>query len=1126
MFCDMAGFSTMVERLGSEWSYHLMDEIYEILIHKVHEFEGTVNEMTGDGIMALFGAPIAMEDAPQRALSSGLSIQREIAELNNRHKNVGPIRMRIGVHTGPVVVGTLGNDLRVEFKAVGDTVNLASRMEMLAKAGSIYVTEETYRLTRDFFQFQAIGKKSIKGKTKPIPVYEVVGGKADVFRPRLGSERMIFSEMVGRDHDLDKLELQVMKAINGKGSIVNIIGEAGIGKSRLIAELKKHEVMRRITLFEGRSISIGGNLSFHPFIDILKQWVRIREDDGEATALGKLEATIRRLFPENIDEVFPFVATLMGMKLSGKYAERIEGIEGEALENLILKNIRELFIRASEQSPLVIVIEDAHWADASSIELLESLFRLAEDHKIIFINVLRPGYSRTGDRIVEAVKERLPVYSVEILLEPLTAEMSEALIANMLKSSGIQHAIIKKIIQRAGGNPFFIEEVVRSLIDEGVVVVKNGSFEVTEKIHHTTIPNTISDVLMARIDRLEEKTRVLVKVAAVIGRSFFYRILSEVADKVEDLENKLSYLKEIQFIRERKRMDELEYLFKHALTQETAYESILPHKRKKLHLKVARSIEMVFSDRLHEFFGMLAYHYSRAENLEKAEEYLIKAGEEALKSSASNEALNYYQEALKLYSKVYGDQTDPKKVAMLEKNIALALYNRGLYDEAVAFFDKSLNYYWGKLPQNRISTLFKFLSGFLHLLISLYLPYFKFKKIPTQSDNEAVDLYFKKLKALAIINPKRFFLESFHFYKRISRFNLSKFDLGIGLFIGASTIFSFSGISFRLSRKILDFVKNKIEKDDIKSLAIYDFSETLHNFLGGNWKSIKAYDQNLIDKNIDIGEIYWASQLLFWHGCPTIYQGQLNIQKQLVNQLEKIYEVFENDLSLLLKYLLNAIFLMKIRQPQKALAEINKGVDFVQKKGQGQSLVHMLSYKAKLHLLMGDIIEAEKAIAQTDKIRLEVNTVPWQASNFHRVKSQYHLYLLEEATHRSDKTALVEHQKNARKFCKIFFKVSRKVAQHRIESNKQIGVYYWLVNKQKKALSWWSKSIEEGEHMGASLEIARVFFEIGKRLQEPKSQFNMLNGVTADAYLNKARKLFEEMDLQRDLDELYQITKI
>jgi class 3 adenylate cyclase len=435
MFCDMEGYTSLTERLGPEETYTLMDKVYEILIHKVHDYEGTVNELTGDGIIALFGAPIALEDAPQRAIRSALAIHREIDKFSDQlksEKTIPAIRMRIGIHTGLVVVGTLGNDLRVEFKAVGDTVNLASRMEGLADPGTTYVTEDTFKLTEGFFHFAALGKKRVKGKEEPIPVYQVLSAKDAVSRPRLGSERIIYSEMVGRDTELNKLELQVMKAINGEGSVVNIIGEAGIGKSRLVAELKRQEVMKKIAILEGRAISIGRNLSFHPITDFLKQWMGIRQDDDQMAAFYKLQNALRTLLPEKVDEVLPFVATLMGVTLSGKYAERVKGLEGEALEKLILKSLRDLLIRAAERTPLMIVVEDLHWADTSSIELMESLFRLTETHRILFVNLFRPGFLETGERILKTLKERLPVYHVEIVLEPLDMRMSETLISNML----------------------------------------------------------------------------------------------------------------------------------------------------------------------------------------------------------------------------------------------------------------------------------------------------------------------------------------------------------------------------------------------------------------------------------------------------------------------------------------------------------------------------------------------------------------------------------------------------------------------------------------------------------------------------------------------------------------------
>jgi predicted ATPase len=302
----------------------------------------------------------------------------------------------------------------------------------LAEPGTTYVTDDTYKLTRDLFHFEALGEKEVKGKKQPVAVYKLVSAIQDVYRPRLGSERRIYSKMVGRDSELDRLKRQVLKAITGQGSVVNIIGEAGIGKSRLVAELKRWEDMKRVTLLEGRAISIGRNLGFHPINDLLKQWMGIRQDDDQVAAFSKLQNVLRNLFLEEVGEVLPFVATLMGITLSGNYAERVKGLEGEALEKLILKNVRELLVRATERTPLVIVTEDLHWADTSSLQLLESLFRLAETQRILFINLFRPGFLETGERILKTLKERLPVYHLELALEPLDERMSEALISNML----------------------------------------------------------------------------------------------------------------------------------------------------------------------------------------------------------------------------------------------------------------------------------------------------------------------------------------------------------------------------------------------------------------------------------------------------------------------------------------------------------------------------------------------------------------------------------------------------------------------------------------------------------------------------------------------------------------------
>jgi tetratricopeptide (TPR) repeat protein len=694
----------------------------------------------------------------------------------------------------------------------------------------------------------------------------------------------------------------------------------------------------------------------------------------------------------------------------------------------------------------------------------------------------------------------------------------------MVNAFALPHVLTKQIVERTGGNPFFIEEVVRSLFDQGAIIRKEGRFEVTEKMSAITIPPTITDVLMARIDRLEEPTRHLVKVASVFGRSFFYRILSDVASEVEDIPAKLSFLSDIQLLQPQERMGEMEYLFKHALAQEAAYESLLPPRRKELHLKVANSIEKIFSARLPECYGMLAYHYSRAEDRQKTEEYLIKAGQEALRAAASDEALHYYEEALQLYLKKSGSDADPEKVAMLEKNIALALYNRGQHQEAVKHFDKALGYYWGKLPQGRVLVAVKFSSAFVHLLVALYLPLLKFRKTPAEGDLETISLFSRKCRSLAVIDTKRFLVESLYLHKIISAFDLQKLQNGGALFAGVSALFSFGGISFKLSRKILDIIRDRVEKGDVRDYAIFELCETFYNFLKGNWEELRDYDDDLVDRNCKIGEIWDASIHLYWHALGNIWQGSFDKAKSVIDKLNELFEVYQNDLSKILAYELHTYLLIKSQRLNEALVESEKGIEFGEKVHSAFWELH--TSQAWIYLLMGEIEKSERCFERAEKVRSQIKAAPFQLSNLYRIQLEIDLYRLREWMKGGNRVKVHESQRKAIRSTKQLLGVTRKVAQHRTDSYRLAGGYYWLINKQGKALRWWHRAVQEGERLGARPQLATVYFEVGKRLLEPESKYRDLDGLGAKEYLKKARALFEEMGLHADLDELDHVARV
>jgi len=1122
MFVDVANSTSIFENLDPEAVHQIMDGCFQIFLDEVHKYDGTINQFRGDCVMAIFGAPIAHEDHAQRACHAALGIIGAIKDyrrvVEKKHKI--PFEVRIGLNTGQVVVGSIGNDLRMDYTADGDTTNLASRMESNAKPGTILISPYTYKLIDKLFKTRSLGEISVKGKKDSLNVYELIDEK--VYRQRVGIERRIYSEMVGREDELLGLERQVEKLINGSGAIVNILGEAGIGKSRLVAELKNLDVMEKVTLLEGKTISIGKNLSFYPITDFLKQWAAIQEKDEQVTALEKLEAAVKALKPGQANEIIPFIATLMGIKLSGEHAQRVRGIEGEALENLIFKNLRELLIRIAKHGPLVVVVEDLHWADLSSIGFLESIFRLSQRNPILFINPMRPGYEQTSGRLITTLNKEAQEYYLEMTLVPLDAVSSEVLIDNMLHIKGLPVSLIKRIVARADGNPYFIEEVVRSLIDEGALVVKDGIFASTAKINQVEIPNTINDLLTARIDRLEEKNRDLVKTASVIGRNFFYRILKKVAESGLDIDKRLAYLKNIQMISEGQRLEEIEYLFTHALAQEAAYESILMEKRKPLHLAIAQSIEKVFANKLHDFYGILSLHYTKGEDFFKAEEYLIKSGEEALKSSASSEAVTFFREALSLYQNRLGENADPDKIAYMQKCVALAYYNRGQMMESTEYFGNVLSHYGVKTPKNIIYSNLLALSSFVWFIADLYIPFLRSKRVAGRKDNEVIELWFRRANAFAVSDRVMVLKDAFRYYKRVLKYDLKTVDNGIPYLTSAGAMFVYGGISFALGKKVLDRMKSELDEDDPKDILYYSTFRMLHDFFSGNFAGKITFDEDLVQQNLDLGDIvyttYYFNQYIFQY----IEKGNFSETIELIRKELEIIETYRCDFSKSLLLSLNARLLLKMRKLDEALITADSGIAYAKNAGDLIVLSQIQSYKARIQLFLGNIKGAEHSLENAEKIKSDM-MLPFYLAEMYISRFAIQLSILEHNLASQGNIVSRVHKKKVLKCGKTAVKITQKVKYNNVELFRNMGIYYWIVNNQKKAKNYWEKSIIEGKRNSAKPELARTYFEIGKRLSEKTSRYKELNSVTAEEFLQKAKDLFKDMDLEWDLERLREL---
>jgi class 3 adenylate cyclase/tetratricopeptide (TPR) repeat protein len=665
MFCDMEGFTRLTERLGPEEAYGIMDRVYEILISRVHEFEGTVNEMTGDGIMALFGAPIALEDAPQRAIRAGQAIHREMARLGDTLRQERPglpqLKMRIGIHTGPVVVGTLGNDLRVDFKAVGDTVNLASRMEGLAEPGATYVTEDTFRLTEGFFRFEALGAQLVKGRDEPVKTYRVIAPSPRRTRFDITAERGL-TPFVGRERELELLLDGFERARSGRGQAFSVIAEAGVGKSRLLYEFRKAVAGEDVTFGEGRCLSYSRGVAYHPLIDIITTYFDITDGDRDAGIRKKVERGLAFL-GINDASTLPYFLELLSFQDTGV---REIPLSPDAKKARIVDALRRFSVRLSELRPLVMAFEDLHWIDDSSEEAAKSLLDSIAGTRTLLILTYRPEYVHTwGTRS----------YHSQLNLNRLSNRESLTMASHLLGTEDLDPALEELILEKTEGVPFFIEEFIQSLKDLEIVREQDNRFCLARDLREVTIPSTIQDVIMARVDAMPDGARELLRVASVIDREFSYDLIARITDIPEpELLVRLSTLKDAELIHERGIYPDSTYVFRHALTRELLYDSILTGKKKQLHERIGRAIEVSSVHNIDQHYAVLAEHFTASGDFETAAKYSKLASKKDLEKGSYLGAINYCKKRISCLEKLPRSTDIQKDIIEARTRLAM-LYN-------------------------------------------------------------------------------------------------------------------------------------------------------------------------------------------------------------------------------------------------------------------------------------------------------------------------------------------------------------------------------------------------------------------------------------------------------------------
>jgi len=677
LFCDVKGSTAAAEKVDPEIWTDIMNGVFEYMIRPIYKYEGLVPRLMGDAILAFFGAPIAHEDDPQRAVLAALEIQQGIKsyaeEIRLRHGL--EFGLRVGINTGLVVVGEIGSDLRMEYTAIGDAINLAARMEQTAAVGIIQISEETYKLVAPFFEFEHLGEVEVKGKSAPVKTYRPLAVKKTP--GQLRGLAGLTSPLVGRDTQLALLERRLRRLEKGAGSFVAVIGEAGLGKSTLIAELKKSHEDPRYQWLRGDALSFTRSISYFPWRQIIRQSINVHEADAPAQVREKLRYKCDCCAVPGGD--IPFLEAILAVENEESF-QIVTVVQGDALIQKMAEATRGYLCGIAMEGSLAIIFDDLHWADEASLNLLLSLADLADTHPMCFICMLRPDTTVPSWASIHKIQEKLERRFDSILLEPLLAEQTDVMLTNLLGVKHLPGSVRDLILEKADGNPFFIEEIIRSLIETKQLVRENSHWNVAGKDAKVSLPNTLRGVLSARIDRLPEMTKHILQNAAVIGRSFDVHVLERLTGLHGGLEAHIRYLQEVNLI-ESTRED---YTFRHVLIQEAAYDSILLKNRAELHRRIGETLEELHGDRLEEFAPLLAHHFYAAQD-SRSLKYDLLAGEKATQLYANAEAATHFSRALEVAKR---NNNDLDQIRYLFAELGRVLELAGRYEQALKNYDE------------------------------------------------------------------------------------------------------------------------------------------------------------------------------------------------------------------------------------------------------------------------------------------------------------------------------------------------------------------------------------------------------------------------------------------------------
>ena len=636
LFADVTGFTALSEKMDVEIVSTILNDCFRGLIASILKYEGTIDKFIGDGIMAIFGAPLAHENDPERAARCALDMLTDMERFNNATAIQLPTRLglHVGLHSGMVIAGNVGSDLRMNYSVIGDTVNLAARLVEVAPSGEVYLTGETFKLISNIASAEGPFRMTMKGKAAPVPVYKLRSLKAegDHRREVLGKD-----EFVGREKEIATIKRALETVLDKNQITLCIQGEAGVGKSRLKAELISLAYKSGIATYEGSCSSFEVNTPYYLWTTLMKSLLKVGPEAGEADVRKRLHQITHTLA---LDEHEPYLGALLSLRY-----EEILLVDETLRKQRIFQATRALLSAVAARRPITFVLEDLHWIDRFSQELLEYIFSRTTNVVLsLFVLIYRDEYAH-AKKISEGAEM--------MDLNRLTRTEALKMMKLSMDVDAVPQVLEDLILSRSEGNPFFIQEIVKTLLDKRIIAVRRRKVELLTDNIESGVPETIQGIIMARIDRIQDNIKDVLFSASVIGREFSRPLLEHVMERKNEVTTNLTELKALELVLEKDQAHEAEYLFKHYLIQEVAYNTILLNKRKELHGAIARAIEELYADRLMEFYELLAFHYEKAEQWDKAAEYLSRSGHKVRQMYSQEESKDFFERKNVAVKKLY-----------------------------------------------------------------------------------------------------------------------------------------------------------------------------------------------------------------------------------------------------------------------------------------------------------------------------------------------------------------------------------------------------------------------------------------------------------------------------------------